>query len=216
MVAVATGGTAMKRHAVDVFVCPACHGDLALDVRHESGGEVVEGRLTCCTCAATYPVRGGIPRFVSSGSYASSFGRQWNWFRTVQLDSHTGTTETADTFRETTGWRPSDLSGRLVLDAVDHTRPNGVVFLTGVSAGGRTLEVDAGLLNRTMVLENDVVFGSVNANRRHYEAGAAALASADPSWLGRLLARRVPLDRWAEALERRPGDVKTAIELCGS
>jgi SAM-dependent methyltransferase len=107
----------MKRHAVDVFVCPACHGDLALDVRHESGGEVIEGHLTCCTCDASYPIRAGIPRFVSSGSYASSFGRQWHWFRTVQLDSHTGTTETADTFHATTGWRPADLAGRLVLDA---------------------------------------------------------------------------------------------------
>ena len=64
-----------------------------------------------------------------------------------------------------------------------------------------------------MVLENDVVFGSVNANRRHYETGAEALAKADPDWLSRLLARRVPLERWAEALERRPDDVKTVIEL---
>ena len=38
-------------------------------------------------------------------------------------------------------------------------------------------------LNRDMVLENDVVFGSVNANRRHYEAAAAALAQADRAWL---------------------------------
>ena len=48
-----------------------------------------------------------------------------------------------------------------------------------------------------MVLENDVVFGSVNANRRHYEEAAEALAKADPAWLGRLITRRVPLDRLA-------------------
>ena len=35
-----------------------------------------------------------------------------------------------------------------------------------------------------MVLQNDVVFGSVNANRTHYEAGAAALAAADPTGCG--------------------------------
>ncbi len=40
-----------------------------------------------------------------------------------------------------------------------------------------TITVDAGALNRDLVLENDVVFGSVNANRRHYEAAAEALAA---------------------------------------
>ena len=69
--------------------------------------------------------------------------------------------------------------GQLVFDAMEHVGPGGVVCLTGVSSGGRTLDVDAGSLNRSMVLENEAVVGSVNANRRHYEAGAAALAKAD-------------------------------------
>ena len=58
------------------------------------------------------------------------------------------------------------------------------------------------MLNRAIVLENDLVFGSVNANKRHYEAAAEALARADRGWLGRMITRRVPLDRWREALER--------------
>lgn len=103
--------------------------------------------------------------------------------------------------------------GQLVFDVMTQTRPNGIVCLTGVSSGGRTVPIDLGMLNRTMVLENDVVFGSVNANRRHYEAAAVALAKADPSWLERLITRRVPLERWAEALDRQPGDVKPIIEL---
>lgn len=64
-----------------------------------------------------------------------------------------------------------------------------------------------------MVLENDVVFGSVNANRRHYELAAEALARADRAWLERLITRRLPLDRWREALERRPDDVKEVIDF---
>ena len=60
-----------------------------------------------------------------------------------------------------------------------------------------------------MVLENHVVFGSVNANRRHYrEAAAEALAKADKTWLARLITRRVPLTRWREAFEQRAGDIK--------
>jgi threonine dehydrogenase-like Zn-dependent dehydrogenase len=103
--------------------------------------------------------------------------------------------------------------GQLVLDAMECSAPNGIVCLTGVSSGKRSIANDIGLLNRTMVLENDVVFGSVNANRRHYEAAAQALARADIAWLERLITRRVPLGRWAEAMTRRPDDVKPVIDL---
>lgn len=124
---------------------------------------------------------------------------------------HTSDVETAcggaDIVIECTG------VGQLIFDAMRATPPNGVVCLTGLSSGGRVLEVDMAALNRTMVLENDVVFGSVNANRRHYELAAQALAKADHAWLQRLITRREPLDRWPAALERQPTDVKTVIEV---
>jgi threonine dehydrogenase-like Zn-dependent dehydrogenase len=101
--------------------------------------------------------------------------------------------------------------GQLVYDVMLRTAAGALVCLTGISSGGREIPVDAAMLNRSMVLENDVVFGSVNANRRHYEQGALALAQADRSWLQRLITRQVPLDHWSEALERRSGDVKTVI-----
>jgi threonine dehydrogenase-like Zn-dependent dehydrogenase len=101
----------------------------------------------------------------------------------------------------------------VVLDVMSRTAPNGIVCLAGVSSGGHTLRFDVGALNRDMVLENDVVFGSVNANRSHYQAAAAALAKADKAWLNRLISRRVPLDRWSEAFERRDDDVKVVIEF---
>jgi len=104
--------------------------------------------------------------------------------------------------------------GQLIFDVMDSAANNGIVCLTGVSSGGRDLSVDVGLLNRRLVLENDVVFGSVNANRRHYEAGAQALARADKRWLARLITRRVPLDAWQQAYSRQPGDVKVVLELC--
>jgi len=103
--------------------------------------------------------------------------------------------------------------GQLVFDAMDQMAANGVLCLTGVSSKGRSLGIDAGELNRHMVLENDVVFGSVNANRSHYEAGAQALAKADPGWLGRLISRRVPLESWHEAYEHQPDDVKVVLSF---
>jgi threonine dehydrogenase-like Zn-dependent dehydrogenase len=83
--------------------------------------------------------------------------------------------------------------------------------LTGIASSDRKVPLDASALNKDMVLNNTVVFGSVNAGRRHYEQAAEALAKADPKWLERLVTRRVPLDRWQEALERQPDDVKTII-----
>jgi glucose 1-dehydrogenase len=103
--------------------------------------------------------------------------------------------------------------GQLVFDVMQHTAPSGVVCLTGVSPAGRQIDVDAGLLNRTMVLENDVVFGSVNANRRHYEQGAEALAKADRDWLERLVTRTVPLDQFQSGLQREEDDVKVVIDV---
>src|SRR6266700_2576326 len=70
-----------------------------------------------------------------------------------------------------------------------------------VTDPGQKFEVDIGLLNRTIVLDNDTVFGTVNANRRHYQMAAEALVRADKGWLARLITRRVPLDHWSEALE---------------
>ena len=106
-------------------------------------------------------------------------------------------------------------ASQVVLDALGHTGANGIVCLTGISSGGHEIGLDAGDLNRRIVLENDLVFGSVNANRRHYEAAAEALADADKDWLARLITRRVPLDRWREALTREQHDIKVVVELGG-
>ena len=106
-------------------------------------------------------------------------------------------------------------ASQVVLDAMTHTGANGIVCLTGISTGGHEIGLDAGDLNRQIVLENDLVFGSVNANRRHYEDAAEALAAADNGWLERLITRRVPLDRWREALTREPDDIKVVVELGG-
>jgi SAM-dependent methyltransferase len=62
-------------------------------------------------------VRGGVPRFVPDGAYARSFGSQWNWFRTVQIDSLNRTAVSERGLRATTGWANDRYPGRLLLDA---------------------------------------------------------------------------------------------------
>jgi len=100
----------------------------------------------------------------------------------------------------------------LVAGAMQETAPGAIVCLTGV-ASSRTLNLDVGALNNELVLENDVVFGSVNANRRHFEQAVSSLHQADPDWLGRLITRKVPLERWPDALAGGGGDIKVVVDF---
>jgi len=101
----------------------------------------------------------------------------------------------------------------VVLDVMTHSATDSIACLTGVSSIGKTTPVDIGAANRALVLSNDVVFGSVNANRRHYDAAVAALDAADPDWLRRLVTRHVPLEQYADAFDRRRDDVKVVLEI---
>jgi threonine dehydrogenase-like Zn-dependent dehydrogenase len=101
----------------------------------------------------------------------------------------------------------------VVRDVLGRTACGGIVCLVGVSAPGHDFDVDLGQLNRTMVLDNDTVFGSVNANRQHYQDAVAALQRADKKWLSRLITRRVPADQWTQALEPQPDDIKVVIDF---
>jgi threonine dehydrogenase-like Zn-dependent dehydrogenase len=102
---------------------------------------------------------------------------------------------------------------RLLLEAGHHEVHNRITCLTGVSGEGDESTVDAGQLNRRLVLQNGVVFGTVNANRRHYELAADALSRADREWLAGVITRRVSIDRWSDAYARRPDDIKTVLQF---
>ncbi|MFD9445405.1 glucose 1-dehydrogenase [Streptomyces sp. NPDC060006] len=104
-------------------------------------------------------------------------------------------------------------ANELVLASLTGTAPYGVVCLTGVSPVGRRMTVDAGAVNREIVLQNDAVVGSVNANLRHYGQAADALAKADVSWLESMITRRVPRERASEAFTPQPDAIKVIIEL---
>jgi threonine dehydrogenase-like Zn-dependent dehydrogenase len=101
----------------------------------------------------------------------------------------------------------------VIVEAIKRCGAGGIVCLLGVSAPGRKDEFDIGGFNRKAVLNNEVVFGSVNANLKHYRAAEQALLRADKSWLERLITRRVPLERWQEALDQRPDDIKVIVDF---
>ena len=107
----------MMRRLLLWLVCPKCHGPLDLTVQTEKAGEIEDGSLRCTKCQTAHPILRGIPRFVPSENYAASFGRQWNKFARLQLDSVNGTTFSHDRFYSITEWDPCALKGKVVLDA---------------------------------------------------------------------------------------------------
>ncbi len=93
---------------------------------------------------------------------------------------------------------------------------NGVLVLTGISGGNRTIEVPGDHIVLGFVLGNKVAVGSVNANRVYFERGVMDMALAEqqhPGWLKRLLTHPVPgLDHYAEMM-RLLIEEKNAIKV---
>lgn len=101
----------------------------------------------------------------------------------------------------------------VVSDAMTVLGRDGVMCLAGVPSPDAAAPLDAARLNRDLVEGNRVVFGTVNANRRHYELALTALGLADPNWLARLVTRRVPLRQAEQAFQESADDVKVVLDI---
>jgi threonine dehydrogenase-like Zn-dependent dehydrogenase len=101
----------------------------------------------------------------------------------------------------------------VIVDAIHVLGSDGILCLVGTSSHPHNEQVDISKINQNLVLTNSVIFGSVNANRQHYELAGEALLAADLRWLSGLITRREPLANWREALTRRPDDIKVVIDL---
>jgi threonine dehydrogenase-like Zn-dependent dehydrogenase len=102
--------------------------------------------------------------------------------------------------------------GAVIAESVQKIGAGGVVCLTGVGAGGVAPRATADIA-AAVVLKNNVVVGSVNANKRHWYKATQALARADRKWLGRLITRREKPEDFTRALERRADDIKVVIQF---
>jgi glucose 1-dehydrogenase len=105
--------------------------------------------------------------------------------------------------------------GPVIVDSIRKVGAGGVVCLTGVGSGGPTSGLSPADVAKELVLQNNVVLGSVNANRRHFYRAAEALAAADRAWLTQLISRRVPPVNIADALQRDPDDIKVVVDFGG-
>ena len=103
--------------------------------------------------------------------------------------------------------------GQVIADSVAAIGAGGVVCLTGVGTGGRTGIVPIADVAAHIVLGNQVVVGSVNANKRHWYKAGQVLARADRAWLARLVTRRERPEELSRALRRTPEDIKVIVQF---
>ena len=103
--------------------------------------------------------------------------------------------------------------GQVIADCFSTVGAGGVVCLTGVGSGGRTGNLPIADMAAKGVLKNNVIVGSVNANKRHWYKAGEALARADRSWLAQLVTRREQPADFTKALTRTPDDIKVVIQF---
>ena len=103
--------------------------------------------------------------------------------------------------------------GQVIADSVRAMGAGGILCLTGVGSGGRTTGLTTADVAAEMVLRNNVVVGSVNANKRHWYKAGESLTRADRSWLAHLVTRRERPEDFMRALERKPEDIKVVIQF---
>ena len=108
----------------------------------------------------------------------------------------------------------------VVFDSMQVLAKNGVLVLSSVTGGNRTIEVPADKINLEFVLGNKAMVGTVNANREHFEAGVRDLSQAEaeyPGWLSRLLTTPIKglenYQRLFETLNNGNGSIKVFCEI---
>jgi threonine dehydrogenase-like Zn-dependent dehydrogenase len=105
---------------------------------------------------------------------------------------------------------------QLEFNLLDALALNGMYVLTGIPGGDRPLQIPGAELIRQLVLDNQVMLGSVNAARGHFQMGADDLAQAHLRWgphIAGLITNRYSPDQFAGLKDQhQPDAIKEVIE----
>jgi glucose 1-dehydrogenase len=104
----------------------------------------------------------------------------------------------------------------LEFNLLDALAQNGVYVLTGIPGGDRPVDLDAAELVRRLVLQNQVMLGSVNAARDHFQMAVDDLTQAHLLWGGHvagLITDHHPYADFDSALHQHtPDEIKAVIK----
>lgn len=104
----------------------------------------------------------------------------------------------------------------LEFNLLDALALNGVYALTGIPGGDAPIQIPGAELIRQLVLDNQIMLGSVNAARDHFQMAVDDLTQAQSKWGGqleKLITQRAPYTDFEPVLRQHPaGEVKAVIE----
>jgi threonine dehydrogenase-like Zn-dependent dehydrogenase len=104
----------------------------------------------------------------------------------------------------------------LEFNLLDALGKNGVYVLTGIPGGDRPLQLDGAELIRRLVLGNQVMIGSVNASRGHFQMAVDDLVRARLTWgdhVARLISHHRPYTEFQNTLTHHEEDeIKVVLE----
>ena len=103
--------------------------------------------------------------------------------------------------------------GQVIAESIQQIGANGILSLAGIGHGGTTRSASVADMGAAAVLRNIVIFGSVNANKRHWYKAGQWLARADRAWLSKLITRIEKPENFMQALQRTPDDIKVVIQF---
>ena len=157
---------------------------------------------------------GKTPKPYLNSDLIEELGAEYVSTDNISVSGHATKNGGFDVIFEATGFSP------IVFDAMQALAKNGVLVLSSVTGGNRTVEVPADKINLDFVLGNKVMVGTVNANREYFESGVKDLSTAVleyGDWLSRLLTHRVnglaEYNKLFEYLSNGHGAIKVYCEL---
>jgi glucose 1-dehydrogenase len=104
---------------------------------------------------------------------------------------------------------------QVMAESLGLLRRSGVACLLGIDGRNRPVSIDGPVLGVDAILENRVLFGSVNAHRQDWLSGVEALDRVRERWpdaLEAFVGLRVPLDRFGEAFAYRGGKATLVLD----
>lgn len=148
------------------------------------------------------------PKSDPKAAFVQAVGATYVCSSDVSLDALKKKVGRIDLVYEATG------ASKLAFHMIAHLGTNGAFVFTGVPGRKGPIEIDTDRLMRDIVLENQVVVGSVNAGRGSYEEAIDSLADFVRLWpneVASLITRRLPLEAFSKLLLKPPEGIKQVL-----
>jgi threonine dehydrogenase-like Zn-dependent dehydrogenase len=168
------------------------------------------GALVLASAGFTTFIYSRDPQPQVKADLAASFGATYVSSTTHTVEALAKTVGRIDLVYEAVG------ASRLAFEVLELLGRNAVFVFTGVPGRKAPIEVDTDRLMRSLVLDNQLVLGTVNAPRAAYEAAVRDLgvfAKRWPAAVRALITGRFPLEAHRDLLLGSPGGIKNVFAI---